>query len=72
MNDFVTINEQDDAIIYRVAHRMKYRSQKGLETYGVTMDRKDLTLHQWIDHAIEEALDFAIYLEKIKSEIKNG
>lgn len=72
MSDFVVINRTDDAIVYRVAHRMKTRSEKGLETYGVSMERKDLTLHQWIDHAIEEALDFAIYLEKIKSEIKNG
>jgi hypothetical protein len=33
------------------------------------MDRTDLTVKQWIDHAIEEALDLALYLEKIKEDL---
>jgi hypothetical protein len=68
MNDFVTINN-NDTIIYEVARRMRDRADKGLLTYGVTMDRKDLSNEQWLDHAIEEALDLAIYLTKIKREL---
>jgi len=33
--------------------------------YGTTMDRKDLTEQEWLQHAYEEALDLAIYLKKI-------
>jgi hypothetical protein len=66
--DFVTITSQD-TIIFEVANRMKIRADKGLQTYGVTMDRKDLTNEQWLDHAIEEALDLAIYLTKIKRQL---
>ncbi len=44
---------------------------KGLETYGTTMDRNDLTQDQWLNHAYEEALDFAIYLKKLLI-IRNG
>jgi len=45
MSDFVTITSQD-TIIFEVANRMKIRADKGLQTYGVTMDRKDLTNEQ--------------------------
>jgi len=50
---------------------IKQREQKGLETYGTTMDRNDLTQDQWLNHAYEEALDFAIYLKKLLI-IRNG
>ena len=68
MSDFITINN-NDTIIYEVALRMRDRADKGLLTYGVTMDRKDLSNEEWLDHAIEEALDLAIYLTKIKREL---
>ena len=66
MSDFIAISNHDK-IIYQVVKLIKDRADKGLETYGVTMDRKDLTTEQWIDNAIEEALDLAIYLMKIKT-----
>ena len=68
MSDFIAINN-DDKIIYQVVRLIKDRADKGLQTYGVTMDRNDLTPTQWMQHAIEEALDLAIYLMKIKCEL---
>lgn len=56
-----------DSIINRIIELIETRADKGFQTYGVTMDRDDLTAEQWIDHAIEEALDLAIYLTKIKT-----
>jgi hypothetical protein len=70
MSDFIVINKSDDSIIYEVAALMRSRSQKGKDTYGTTMDRDDLSTEQWLDHAIEEALDLAIYLTKIKREFE--
>ena len=70
MSDFIVINKTDDSIIYEVAALMRSRSQKGKQTYGTTMDRDDLTTEQWLDHAIEEALDLAIYLTKIKKDFE--
>ena len=35
------------------------------------LDRKDLTTEQWLDHATEEAIDFALYLTKLKQNFKN-
>lgn len=70
MSDFIVINKSDDSIIYEVAQLMRNRADKGKHTYGTTMDRDDLSTDDWLDHAIEEALDLAIYLTKIKKELK--
>lgn len=70
MSDFIVINKSDDTIIYEVAALMRSRSQKGKQTYGTTMDRGDLNTEQWLNHAIEEALDLAIYLTKIRKEFE--
>ena len=70
MSDFIVINQSDDSIIYEVARLMRNRADKGKQTYGTTMDRNDLTTEEWLDHAIEEALDLAIYLTKIKRELE--
>lgn len=69
-NDFIVINKSDDSIIYEVAQLMRRRADKGKQTYGTTMDRDDLSTDEWLDHAIEEALDLAIYLTKIKRELQ--
>lgn len=70
MSDFIVINQSDDSIIYEVAQLMRTRADKGKQTYGATMDRDDLSTQDWLDHAIEEALDLAIYLTKIKREFE--
>jgi len=67
MIDFITI-DNIDPIIYRVARKMKERSQAGMQKYGVTMMRQDVTTLQWINHAQEEAMDFIIYLERLKHD----
>lgn len=67
--DFVTIDNKD-SVVYRIAHLLKNRSETGIRKYGTTLDRTDLEVKQWIDHSIEEALDLALYLERIKSELK--
>ena len=61
-----------DTITQRVIYLLESRAKKGFHEYGVTMDREDLTPEQWIDHAIEEALDLAIYLMKIKTTLNEN
>ncbi len=55
----------------QVINDIKAREIKGLETYGTTLDRTDLTQDEWLVHAYEEALDFALYLRKLII-IRNG
>ena len=58
-------------IIKSVIKDIELREVKGIETYDETMDRIDLTQDMWLNHAYEEALDFAIYLKKIIT-LRNG
>lgn len=66
--DFVSIDNKD-SVVYRIATLLKSRSETGIRKYGTTLDRTDLEIKQWIDHAIEEALDLALYLQKIKDTL---
>jgi hypothetical protein len=66
--DFVSIDNKD-SVVYRIATLLKNRSETGIRKYGTTLDRTDLSVKQWIDHAIEEALDHALYLQKIKDSL---
>ena len=56
-------------IAARVTEKMLERAAVGLKKYGVTADRNDLSIMDWLTHAQEEAMDLAIYLEKIKKEL---
>ncbi len=53
----------------KVINQIKERAKTGLNKYGVTMERQDLTLLDWVQHAQEEAMDLAVYLEKIKEQL---
>lgn len=55
-------------LLQSVIMDLKVREEKGLATYGTTMDRKDLSKQEWLQHAYEEALDLALYLKKLISE----
>jgi len=54
----------------RVCEIIRSRAEKGKEKYGVTMEREDLNLFEWIDHTQQELLDGAIYLEKLKGVLQ--
>lgn len=66
-----TIKLPECSVASSVIKQVKERADVGLNKYGATLDRDDLTQEQWIQHAIEEALDFAGYLTKLKEVIKD-
>ena len=59
-------NKMKDSIVESVIKQFKDRSIVGIEKYGVTLDRTDLTRLDWINHAQQEAMDLVLYLEKLK------
>lgn len=65
-------NYQYDTIVENVINRLRDRARIGFEKYGTDLDRNDLITEQWIEHAIEEALDFSLYLTKLKQQIKKS
>lgn len=60
--------EQKDSIVESVVRKFQDRSAVGIKKYGVTLDRTDLGLADWIQHAQEELMDAILYLEKLKQE----
>ena len=62
-----------DSVVNTVIESFIKRSNLGLEKYGTTLDRDDLKMLDWIQHAQEEHMDAILYLEKLKREvIKKG
>lgn len=59
-----------DKVVEAVRADLLRRSQLGIKKYGVSLEREDLTLKQWLQHAYEEALDFANYLKRTMIEIE--
>ena len=59
-----------DNIVEKVIKKFSERSELGQKKYGVTLERTDLTKLEWINHAQEEAMDFILYLERLKQEVK--
>lgn len=61
-----------DPVVEAVRADLLRRSQVGIAKYGVTLDRTDLTLRDWLQHAYEEVLDQANYLKRAIMEIDHG
>jgi hypothetical protein len=60
-----------DPIVENVLNRVKVRADTGLDKYGVSMLRPDLSTVEWLRHAQEEALDLAVYLERVIYDLQN-
>lgn len=53
-----------DTVVEAVRQDLLDRSKVGIVKYGVTLDRTDLNLRDWLQHAYEETLDQANYLKR--------
>jgi hypothetical protein len=58
-----------DSIVDSIVDQFIDRSRVGKAKYNTDLDRTDLSLSQWLQHAIEEHMDAVLYLQKIKSTI---
>lgn len=50
-----------DSITEQLKNKILDREEVGATKYGVTMDRRDYTRHDWLLHLLEELLDGAQY-----------
>jgi len=51
-----------------VCEEIQFRAKRGLNKYGVTMERDDLDIHEWLQHLLEELLDAAVYVKRLQKE----
>jgi hypothetical protein len=61
-----------DPVVEAVRADLLQRSQVGVQKYGVTLARTDLSLRDWLQHAYEEHLDAANYLKRAIMEIDSA
>jgi hypothetical protein len=62
--DFETY-QSEDPIVAAVIRKMYQRSQVGIKKYGTTLEENNED--DFLNHAIEEAMDLILYLTKVKS-----
>ena len=58
-----------DPIVERNVSLLRQRSTVGMQKYGTTLADNKLPLRAWLNHALEEALDQANYLQAAMAEI---
>ena len=60
---------QEDTIVQSVIDQFFQRSQVGIKKYNTTLDRNDLSLHEWLEHLKQELMDATLYIQKLQKEI---
>ena len=58
-----------DLVVDAILNKFVDRAEMGFVKYSNTLDRKDLSKLEWINHAQEELMDGILYLERLKQEI---
>lgn len=57
---------EPDSIVKSIMDEFITRAKKGKLKYNTDLDRTDLSVIDWIQHAIEEHMDSIVYLKKLK------
>lgn len=60
-----------DKNVTKVRKKLADRANVGLKKYGVTTERRDLSLLDWLNHLQDELLDAAVYVERLKTEVQS-
>ncbi len=64
--------EEKDSVVKDVRKDLLDRSNVGIKKYNTTLDRKDIDLKGWLQHAYEEMLDGALYLKRAIKDIEES
>ena len=62
--------DKTDSIVDSVIDQFVERAKFGKEKYNTDLDRTDLSILDWLEHAKQEHMDAILYLEKIERTIK--
>jgi len=61
-----------DSVVDAIIRKFQERSAVGQKKYGVTLDRTDLNVLDWIKHAQEELMDGILYLERLAATVQDA
>lgn len=54
-----------------VCEDIQRRAALGLQKYGATLERTDIDLRGWLQHAYEENMDYLLYIKRAMIELEN-
>jgi hypothetical protein len=57
-----------DPVVERVVDKFISRSDVGYEKYGVTLEKDNSNLFEWLNHIQEELMDATLYIQKLKEK----
>ena len=60
-----------DKNVENVVTQLRTREETGMNKYEVNTERKDLSTLEWLQHLQEELMDAAVYVAKLKYEMRN-
>ena len=62
--------KKTDSIVDSIIDQFVERAAFGKEKYNTDLDREDLSILEWIEHAKQEHMDAILYLEKLKKTVE--
>ena len=72
INEGIDVPTRLDSVVTSVINQFKRRAEAGKQKYGVDLDREDLTLEDYLQHALEEHMDAILYLTKTLQIIRKN
>ena len=57
--------KMSDPITEALCADLRMREARGMQKYGVSVSCNPLSRREWLQHAMEEALDLAVYLRRL-------
>jgi hypothetical protein len=61
-----------DTITPALQAELQARAAVGLKKYGISVSDRPLSRLEWLQHAKEEALDLAVYLQRLIEDEKRA
>ena len=61
-----------DSCVAAVIQSHKDRAEFGLNKYGTTVADNPLSLLEWLQHLQEELMDAAVYVERLKRDVRDN
>jgi hypothetical protein len=62
--------KRTDSIVDSIIDQFVERAAFGKAKYNTDLDREDLSILEWIEHAKQEHMDAILYLEKLKKTVE--
>jgi hypothetical protein len=67
--------KKTDSVVDSIIDKFIERATVGKAKYGTDLDRNDLSLEDWLEHSIQEKMDYILYMQKtlkVVREAKNS